>query len=351
VALAPLTTLELGGTARFFLDVGDRVELDEALRWARAESLPVTVLGGGSNVVVADSGLEGVVLRLGLSGYSVERRGGMARVTVAAGEPWDLVVARTVDDGLAGLECLSGIPGRTGATPIQNVGAYGAEVSEVVTEVHVLDRRDLVERRLDGEGCAFRYRGSRFRSEPDRYVVLSVSFLLRCDGRGRVRYPELASMLAGASAPEPARVREAVLELRRSKSMVLDPEDPNRRSVGSFFLNPVLTRGDLDALSRRLGGSLEVPRFELEDGRFKVPAAWLVEHAGYRRGTRTGRVGVSSRHSLALVHHGGGTAAELVSLAAEIRRGVRRLTGIDLMPEPTFVGFPVADPTASHCCT
>lgn len=355
--LAPLTTLDLGGPARYFLEARDDPSVVAALRWAREEGVEVTLLGGGSNVVVADAGVDGLVVRLALRGVERHRstRSGPELWTVAAGEPWDPLVDRVVAEGLAGIECLSGIPGTAGATPIQNVGAYGQEVAEVVESVRVLDRASLEERTMAPEECGFAYRDSLFRRRPERFAVLAVTLRLERGGEPAVRYPELERAVSAAGEePTLASVRRAVLALRRSKSMVVEPGDENRRSVGSFFVNPVLPAEEAEAVVERAlaagaaGDPSEVPRFEAgpegSKRRIKLSAGWLVERAGFPKGTRRGPVGISSRHALALVHHGGGTAADLVALAREVRRGVRERFGVTLRPEPVFLGFGEGDP-------
>ncbi len=304
------------------------------------------LLGGGSNVVVADAGVDGLVVRMALRGLSRSVAGGGARWTVAAGEPWDPVVERSVTAGLAGLECLSGIPGTAGATPIQNVGAYGQEVSEVVAGVRVLERESLEVRELAPAECAFAYRDSLFRRQPERFAVLAVAFRLAPGGPPGLRYPELQRAVADSGAGVTlATVRRVVLALRRAKSMVLEAGDENRRSVGSFFVNPVLGEAEAGAVAARaLAAGLvddpsQVPRFEVGGGRVKLPAGWLIERAGLPRGTRRGPVGLSSRHALALVHHGGGTTSDLVALAREVRDRVAERFGVTLRPEPVFLGF------------
>jgi UDP-N-acetylmuramate dehydrogenase len=308
-------------------------------------------LGGGSNVIVADQGWPGLVLRGAMRGIELERGAHQTRMVVAAGEPWDEVVELAVVEDLAGFEWLSGIPGWVGATPIQNVGAYGQEVAETIASVRVLDLDTLMVREIEAEDCGFAYRSSIFRRDPGRFLVLAVTFRLRPGGRPLVRYRELAESLQAEDATPSLRdVRRTVLDLRRSKSMVLDPADPNRRSAGSFFLNPVLDVDAAKALLERaraegvLGAGENVPGFDDGEGRIKVSAAWLVERAGFTKGTRRGCVGLSSRHALALIHHGGGTAAELVALAREIRAEVCRRFGVSLEPEPVFVGFQNGDP-------
>lgn len=351
--LAPLTTLGLGGPARYFLEARDDASLAAALRWAREEGVAATVLGGGSNVVVADAGVDGLVVRLASRGVerAVADGGEQELWTVAAGEPWDPLVARAVAADLAGIECLSGIPGTAGATPIQNVGAYGQEVAEVVESVRVLDRASLEVREMLPEECDFAYRDSLFRRRPEQFAVLSVTLRLTPGGEPAVRYPELARAVTGAGErPTLASVRRTVLALRRSKSMVIEPEDENRRSVGSFFVNPVVPAEAAEAVVERalLAGVArdpsEVPRFDAADGRVKLSAGWLVERAGFPKGTRRGPVGVSSRHALALVHHGGGTTAELLRLAREVRGAVRDRFGLTLQPEPVLLGFGEGDP-------
>jgi UDP-N-acetylmuramate dehydrogenase len=252
----------------------------------------------------------------------------------------------SVERDLAGLECLSGIPGLTGATPIQNVGAYGQEVAETIAEVRVLERTSLRVQSIEPSDCAFRYRDSAFKRNPDRCVVLSVSFALRLGGDATVAYAELQRALgARSAAPSLADVREAVLALRRSKSMVIDSKDVNRRSAGSFFTNPVVTAGDADRIAeqalhdRVIAQASEMPRYPAEDGRVKLAAAWLIEHAGIRKGDRRGQIGISNRHALALVHHGGGSSAELITFARRVRERVRDQFGVELVSEPVMLGF------------
>jgi UDP-N-acetylmuramate dehydrogenase len=354
VSLAPLTNLKLGGTARYFIEVENLETATDSIRWARRHDLPLAVIAGGSNVVVADGGWTGILLRMAMRGIALEREGDVVRVTAAAGEPWDELVARCVSDKLAGIECLAGIPGSVGATPIQNVGAYGQEVSEVVENVQVLDLKSLEVRSFSGAECGFGYRTSSFRENPGRFLVLAVTFRLLRGGTPNVKYPQLKRALrARRAAPTAAAVREAVLELRRAKSMVVDTIDPNSRSVGSFFINPVLDAASLGALTeeaRRCGALLpseRLPTFPIGDGRSKVPAAWLIEHAGFEKGLRRGSVGISDVHALALVHYGGGTTAEFVALARDIREGVWQRFRIELQPEPVFLGFPTANQLSS----
>lgn len=347
--LAPLTTLELGGHARFLLEAADDATLVGGLRWAGARGLRVFLLGGGSNVLIADGGLDGLVIRLAQRGRRYEERDahGVVRVHALAGEPWDELVADTVTRGLTGLEGLSGIPGSTGATPIQNVGAYGHEVAEVIESVRVLDLATLEQEVLSPEACRFGYRVSVFKREPGAYAVLEVSLALRVAAEpfptARVLHPDLRAALSGLTAT-PAEVRSAVLALRRRKSMLLDPGDENRRSVGSFFTNPVVDLAQAELVAARavsLGfaaAPADVPVYAAEEGSVKLSAGWLIEHAGFHKGQRWGHVGLSSRHALALVHHGGGTTAELLEAARQVHNRVQEAFGIRLVPEPILLG-------------
>ena len=345
VPLAPLTTLELGGHARHLVRATGDEEVARALAWAAARKLALVVLGGGSNVVVSDDGLDGVVLKMETRGVRFEPDG---LVTAAAGEPWGAFVDATVARGYAGLECLTGIPGLVGATPIQNVGAYGQEVGEVIREVRALARRTGEVVRLAPEDCAFGYRDSRFRRQPEDYVVLGVTFALRPGGAPTVAYKELEDALVAQGIVGEARtvaaVGRTVRALRAKKSMILDPDDPNHRSVGSFFTNPVLAEKAFEALAARavtagvVTSPDRVPRFDLGSGRRKVPAAWRIERAGFPKGLRRGAVGISSVHALALVHHGGGTTHALLALCTEIQTGVHARFGVSLEREPIFLG-------------
>jgi UDP-N-acetylmuramate dehydrogenase len=343
VPLAPLTTLELGGHARHLVEVATDADVVAALRWATARGLPVLVLGGGSNVVVADAGFAGLVVRVASRGRAYASAGHEVLATIAAGEPWDDFVADAVARGLAGVECLSGIPGLAGATPIQNVGAYGQEVSDTARVVRALERASGAVVDLSPAACAFGYRDSAFRRAPERYIVLAVTFALRPGGAPTLRYRELADALTGAM-PTLAATRETVLALRRRKSMVLDAADPNRRSVGSFFTNPIVDAAAAARLAERavaagvVTGASEIPRWPAGPGLVKLSAGWLIEHAGIAKGLRRGAVGVSTRHALALVHHGGGTTTALVALAREVRDAVAARFGVTLTPEPVLVG-------------
>ena len=327
VRLADLTTLGVGGVVDRVIEVEDAAELVTAVREADEAGRPLLLLGGGSNVVAPDDGWDGDVVAVRTRG--IERSGG--RLVVQAGEPWDDVVAYAVENGLAGIEALSGIPGSTGATPVQNVGAYGQEVAQTITAVRVYDRAEKDERVLTPAECGFAYRDSRLKREPGRFVVLDVTFELDESKRSRpVGYAELARTLGvelGGTAPL-AEVRDAVIALRRGKGMVLDPEDPDSRSAGSFFTNPIV------AADRAVDGC---PSWPAGDGRVKLSAAWLVQNAGFGKGTRDGHVGTSSRHSLALTTEPGATATELLAFADRIVATVQEKFGVTLEREPTAV--------------
>ncbi len=339
--LADYTTLGLGGPAKNFVVAATEADLIDAVRAADAAGEPVLLLGGGSNLVIADDGFPGTVIHVGTRGVSYIAAGGQVDVTVAAGEDWDDVVAAVIAEDLAGLECLSGIPGRTGATPIQNVGAYGHEVAEVITTVRAFDRLTGQISIIPNGRCGFSYRTSLFKGErPGRYLVLDVTFRLARDSRSMpVEYAELASEL-GVQLGERAgvsEVRSGVLKIRARKGMLLTPGDPDSRSAGSFFTNPVLSAAQYAQVAATAAGP--VPRFGAGEGRVKVPAAWLIEHAGFGKGYGApGRARISSKHTLALVNAGGATTADLLTLAGEIRAGVRAAFGVTLEPEPTLVG-------------
>jgi UDP-N-acetylmuramate dehydrogenase len=344
--LADHTTLRLGGPAARAVRADSERSIVEAVRAADRAGEPLFVLAGGSNVVVADEGFPGTVVLVRSRGTVHHEQDGRVLVTVEAGEPWDPFVAARVGEQLAGVECLSGIPGSVGASPIQNVGAYGQDVSETIASVRVYDRaRDAVED-LPPEACGFSYRSSAFKRTPGRWVVLSVTLALDRDPLARpIRYAELARELGREIGDRPPlrEVRDAVLALRRRKGMVIDSADPDSVSVGSFFTNPVLSADDFERLSRRvaerLGDELAPPRFPESDGRVKTSAAWLIERAGFSRGHGDPEtVAISSKHTLALTNRGSGSATGLVQLAREIADGVARQFGVELQPEPVFVG-------------
>jgi len=338
VPLAPLTSLELGGLAKHFVRATDEAILVDALRWAADEGLPSAILGGGSNLIVPDAGYQGLVIQIAIG--DLDFRGGGA-VIAGAGVPWESVVDGAVARDWAGLECLTGIPGSTGATPIQNVGAYGAEVSEVIAQVRVLRRDTLVFEELAPEDCGFAYRDSLFKRDPDRFVVSEVRFALRPNGAGTIRYAELEKSVSRDATLD--EIRRSVRALRRRKSMLIDPHDPNRRSAGSFFLNPVVSLEDAERLVEQairenlVAAADEVPRYRAPGAKVKLAAGWLIEMAGIAKGSRRGAIGVSSKHALALVHHGGGTTAELLTFADEICARVSDRFGVTLEREPRLL--------------
>ena len=338
IPLAPLSTIGLGGPARYFLRAGSVDDIRAAVRWSRAQAIPLFILGGGSNLLIADEGFDGLVLQIDLRGILVEQDHGDVSVRVAAGEPWDPLVAMAVEGGWAGIECLSGIPGNVGATPIQNVGAYGQEVAETISGVEVLDLRDDREHRLTNDECRFTYRSSLFKTERGRFIVLSVTFRLRPGGEATVRYPDLRKYLVehGAETSDLVQVREAVLAVRRTKGMVIDPSDPDTRSDGSFFMNPIIPKSELDAFLAKAGRN-DPPHFPSGDA-VKLSAAWLIEHAGFHHGFVHGNVGLSTKHTLAIINRGGGTAREVRELVSMIQARVRETFGVELEPEPVSVG-------------
>jgi len=339
VRLADHTTLRLGGPARRWVRATTERELVDTVRAADEAGEPLLVLGGGSNLVVADDGFPGTVVEVATRGVTADADSpddlaclGAVTVAAAAGEDWDGLVALAVEKGWVGLEALSGIPGRVGATPIQNVGAYGQEVSQTIARVRTWDRRERTQRTFAAQDCGFGYRTSRFKAEPGRYVVLEVTFLLRQATLGApVAYAELARALGtepGGRAPM-TDVRDAVLRLRAGKGMVLDTDDHDTWSAGSFFTNPFV---EPDAVPEG------APAYPQPDGRVKTSAAWLIEHAGFGKGYGTGRVGLSTKHTLALTNRGDATTEELLAFAREVRDGVRAAYGIELVNEPVLVG-------------
>lgn len=338
VPLAPLSTLGVGGAARWFVRATTLEAVAGADRWARDRGVPLIVLGGGSNIVVGDDGVDGLVLQVGIGGVMHGAAGDGALVHAGAGEPWDRVVDYTVSRGWSGLECLSGIPGSCGGTPIQNVGAYGQDVADTLTQVFAYDRTAAEMVTLSAAACQFGYRSSRFKgADIDRFIVCAATFAVSASPPV-VRYPELQAYLDRAGGEGAvAGVRRAVLAIRRGKGMVLDPDDPDTRSVGSFFVNPTVPLDQYEAVAGRAGS--RPPSYAAGDGHVKVPAAWLIERAGWRRGDGDGRVGLSTKHPLAIVNRGGATAAEVVRFAASIKRRVGERFGVWLRAEPVFLGL------------
>lgn len=341
VPLAPLTTMGVGGPARFFVEAMTADEVREALAYAKSHKLAVFVLGGGSNLIVADAGWPGLVLRVAIAGINHRHGHGTAFFDVGAGEDWDGFVAATVQHRCAGIECLSGIPGSVGGTPVQNVGAYGQEVSESIVSLVALNRETGEEEEFEKEDCRFGYRTSIFNTtQRDRYIILRVTFAVVHSGEPRLAYADLKKFFAGrVGKPTLAEVREAVRQIRASKAMLITAGDPDSRSAGSFFKNPVLSAEQLDDLKRRAAGrNLEVPSYPALESQRKVSAAWLVEQSGFPKGYGNGHVGISRKHSLAIVNRGGATSAEIVKFKNQIQRCVEETWGIRLETEPVFVG-------------
>ena len=341
VALAPLTTIGVGGPARSFIEATNTEEVREAVGYARSRGLPLFVLGGGSNLVVSDAGWPGLVLKISLLGINHRHGHGTAYFDVGAGEDWDAFVAATVQHHCAGLECLSGIPGSVGGTPVQNVGAYGQEVSETIDTVLALDIQSGEEEEFEKSDCGFAYRSSIFNtSARGRYVILRVTYALVHDGKPHVAYADLQKHFAGRQEPTLAEVREAVRQIRASKGMLLTPGDADAKSAGSFFKNPMLTDNEFESLKQRASArGLEIPNYPALRARRKVSAAWLVEQSGFAKGYGNGHVGISRKHALAIVNRGGATAAEVVELKNEIEARVQQQWEIKLEPEPVLLGF------------
>jgi len=339
VLLAPRSTLGIGGAARWFAVARSAADVASAHAWCANRGAGLFVLGGGSNLVIADEGFDGLVLSIDIRRLDLDDAEGAALLTAGAGEVWDDVVATAVTRGLAGIECLSGIPGLVGGTPIQNVGAYGQDVSQSIVSVTAFDRSAGTVQTFPADACGFAYRMSRFKDvDAGRFVVTEVSFRLR-DDVAAPTYPDVVAYLSqqAITAPTAADLRNAVLEIRRRKGMVLDADDLDTRSVGSFFMNPVVTIAQRERIASASG--VAPPSFGVDADHVKVPAAWLIERAGFHKGDADGAVGISSKHPLALVNRGGATARDILRLATRIKRGVADRFGVFLRTEPIFVGF------------
>lgn len=343
VPLAPLTTFKVGGPARWFVECASEAEVQDAVAHARQNDLPLLVLGGGSNLLIADEGWPGLVLRVSIKGIE-ETAQGFFRV--GAGEDWDSFVAHAVRENFAGIECLSGIPGTVGGTPVQNVGAYGQEVSETVVYVRVLELATKAIIELNADECGFSYRTSVFNTSRRRqYIVLWVAYRLIKDGVPHVEYADVKKYFAEKSqvgSPTLQEVRDAVREIRRSKAMLIVEGDPDCRSAGSFFKNPLMAPADaerIETLAQKKTLGAVLPRYPGPDGLVKLPAAWLVEQAGFHKGYTRGSVGISRKHSLAIVNRGGATARDIIALKDEIQKRVLEVWGVQLQPEPELVGF------------
>ena len=334
--LAPLTTLGIGGAARWFVEARSESDVAEAAAWARDKRAPLFVLGGGSNLLVSDSGVSGLVLRVDLRG--IDRRdeaNAEVLYCAAAGEDWDQFVQQTVEYDCAGVECLAGIPGTVGGTPVQNVGAYGQEVSSVIDRVRVFDLELHDFREFSAAECEFTYRRSRFNSrDRGRFIVTRVDYRLQLGGPPTLKYADLQSR------PSLREVAETVRRIRQSKGMLLVDGDPDCRSAGSFFKNPIVSVDRAEAVATDEGAS--PPQFSAGPGNeslVKLPAAWLIERAGFAKGYSLGNAAISTRHTLALVNRGGATAAEILALADKIRTAVFQRFGIELEMEPVMLGF------------
>ena len=342
--LAPFTTLGVGGPARWFLEANTEEDIAEAAVWTRQSGVRLLVLGGGSNLVVADAGFHGLAMHVAMRGVSVDAAFGSGEriYRAAAGENWDDLVQRSVEENCAGIECLAGIPGTVGGTPAQNVGAYGQEVSQTIDSVEVFDRKDCQVRELCREACGFTYRSSIFNTtERGRFIILRVTYALVPGGDSCLEYADLKRQFEGRETrPNLAETREAVRHIRARKGMLIVPGDPDCQSAGSFFKNPVLSEEQHKDLEKRAAAKkLTLPSYPALEKSRKVSAAWLVEKSGFARGYGFGHVGISSKHALAIVNRGGATAAEVLALRDQIQHRVEEIWGVHLEPEPVMVGF------------
>ena len=339
--LAPFTTFGIGGPARWFVEAHSEAEIAEAAAWTQTRGVPLFVLGGGSNLLVSDAGFDGLVLHLALTGVtpSGPPSGRSTRMyQCAAGENWDAFVERAVCDNSAGVECLAGIPGTAGGTPVQNVGAYGQEVASCIVSVRAFDLAQQSFLELPNHECGFAYRRSRFNStDRGRFIVTRVDYALAPGGAPTLRYADLQRIFPPGAAPSLAQVAAAVRRIRQAKGMLLVDGDPDCRSAGSFFKNPVVAAEHADRIAA--ASAKDLPRYSAEGGLVKLPAAWLIEQSGFAKGYSRGNAAISSRHTLALVNRGGASAADILALAAEIRSAVASRFQIDLEMEPVLLGF------------
>jgi UDP-N-acetylmuramate dehydrogenase len=341
IPLARLTTLKVGGPARYFIEAMSIAEVSQAVEFSQSRSLPLFVLGGGSNLVISDAGWPGLVLKIGITGIN-HRHGDQVIFETGAGEDWDKFVGLTVAHNCAGLECLSGIPGSVGGTPVQNVGAYGQEVANSIESVLALDLRDGQLHELCKEACGFNYRTSIFNTtERGRYIIVQVNYALNHGGDAYIAYADLKKYFAGwGEKPTLASTRDAVRKIRAGKGMLITAGDEDCRSAGSFFKNPILSAEQYQALTARaVSKNLQIPSYPALNAQKKVSAAWLVEHSGFSRGYGIGPVGISRKHALAIVNRGNATAADVLALKEDIQQRVEEIWGIHLEPEPVFVGF------------
>jgi UDP-N-acetylmuramate dehydrogenase len=341
VALAPLTTLKVGGAARFFVEARTEEEISQALAYAKQNNLPLFALGSGSNVLISDDGFNGLVLKISLCGISSFQDKTNVIVTAQAGEDWDEFVKFCVENDLQGVECLSGIPGTVGATPVQNVGAYGQEVSETIVSIRVLELKTGKIFEMNNAQCGFVYRTSIFNTtHRNEFIVLAVTFCLKPQGAPKIVYKDLQQFF-GEKPPSLIETRQAVLQIRAAKSMVIDERDPNSRSAGSFFKNPVVPREKFTEIEQmaRPRGIESVPNFVVDEENVKIPAAWLIENSGFHKGYRLRNAGLSTKHTLAIVNLGNATARDILALKNEIQAKVFENFDILLKPEPVFIGF------------
>ncbi len=342
VPLAPYTTFQIGGPARWFAEAVSEDDIAAGITFAAERKLPLFILGGGSNLLVSDSGFSGLVLRIALRGITSTEESGRSIISAAAGEDWDGLVAYAVAAGLAGVECLSGIPGTVGGTPVQNVGAYGQEVSQTIVTVRAFDRKTLQFMDLPASDCGFSYRRSIFNSsQRDRYVVSRVHYALHQDAPASFVYADVARYFAARNVAVPtlAEVRDAVRSIRAQKGMLLMTGDADCRSAGSFFKNPVVPASVVDSLARNLGVDKQsIPAYPAPQGEVKLSAAWLIERAGFAKGYALGNAGISSRHTLALINRGGASASEVTALRDQVIAAVAARFAVRLEPEPVWLG-------------
>jgi UDP-N-acetylmuramate dehydrogenase len=345
IPLAPLTTFKVGGPARYFVEATTEDDVQAAVAHANERQWPLFVLGGGSNLVISDDGWPGLVLKIAISGIAQQRELQDDVFQVGAGHDWDAFVAHAVERNYAGIECLSGIPGTVGGTPIQNVGAYGQEVAEVINTVRVLEIASGQMHELENAQCGFSYRSSIFNTtHQGRYIVLGVGYHLLRNGTAKVEYTDLKKHFSGLSRkPSLLQVRDAVRAIRQAKAMLLVEGDDDCRSAGSFFKNPIVSRAEADRIeahASQIGPKETMPRYQADEGLVKLSAAWLVEHAGIHKGYGHGPVGISRKHTLAIVNRGGATAQDIIGFKNEIQQRVLDVWGVRLHPEPVFVGLP-----------
>ncbi len=346
IPLSPLTTLGIGGPARYFVEARGEEAVLDAIEFAQTRELPLMILGGGSNLLVSDRGFPGLVLQVRIGGLDITETGEGFLMRAGSGIDWDEVVDQSVERELFGIECLSGIPGWVGATPIQNVGAYGQEVSEVITRVRVYDRQKEIVRELSWADCDFSYRTSVFNTTARGcYIVLAVEYDLKSKGRPKTDYPDLKRYFEGRSDPNVAEVRDAVRKIRASKAMLRVAGDPDCASAGSFFKNPILDEAayvEVVRLAHKMGilaTGEDLPHYRSANGLTKVPAAWLVERAGYQKGASDGRVGLSEKHALAVINRGGARAEDVLRFAGDVQSSVEDRFGVRLATEPVLAGF------------